>query len=133
MHAWTLATRLRSASYYSGAPARRVFCASAGQLRGELVWQPSRNTKLCTPMIAAFSHVTPRPARNAVAALTLLASSALLLAGINPDPFTSEKLQAIDTAILACIATNGTPGGVFWLERNGHEYHRAYGFRALIP
>jgi CubicO group peptidase (beta-lactamase class C family) len=39
----------------------------------------------------------------------------------------------MDAAILECIKTNGLPGGVLWIERNGAAYHKAYGHRALLP
>jgi CubicO group peptidase (beta-lactamase class C family) len=47
--------------------------------------------------------------------------------------FTREKLGQMDAAILECIKTNGLPGGVLWVERNGAGYHKAYGHRALLP
>src|SRR5688500_15144209 len=47
--------------------------------------------------------------------------------------FTGQKLEQIDAAIFECIRTNGLPGGVLWLERNGATYDKAYGDRALLP
>ena len=47
--------------------------------------------------------------------------------------FRSEKLSAIDGAIVQSIASNRCPGGVFWLERNGVVYSRAYGHRSVDP
>ena len=40
---------------------------------------------------------------------------------------------AIDTAINTAIAQHKLPGGVLWMEHNGHAIHRAYGKRALEP
>ena len=47
--------------------------------------------------------------------------------------FRSEKLASIDGAILQSIASNRCPGGVFWLERNGVVYSKAYGHRSVDP
>lgn len=49
------------------------------------------------------------------------------------EVFRSEKLAAIDGAILQSIASNRCPGGVFWLERNGVVYSKAYGLRSVDP
>ena len=48
-------------------------------------------------------------------------------------PFFPEKLREIDAAIAQNIADHKLPGAVFWLERNGAAYHKAYGQRALEP
>src|SRR5438552_9167246 len=40
---------------------------------------------------------------------------------------------AIDHAINGAIAEHKLPGGVLWMEHNGHAVHRAYGKRALVP
>lgn len=47
--------------------------------------------------------------------------------------FQTEKLTEIDRTIEDAIATNKTPGAVFWLERGGNSYHRAYGRRSVVP
>lgn len=47
--------------------------------------------------------------------------------------FRPEKLSAIDAAILQAVASNRCPGGVFWLERHGAVYSRAYGRRSVEP
>ena len=39
----------------------------------------------------------------------------------------------MDTAIETAIANHKCPGGVLWLEHDGVAYHKAYGFRALVP
>jgi CubicO group peptidase (beta-lactamase class C family) len=49
------------------------------------------------------------------------------------DPFLTNKLAAMDTAILQAIADQKCPGGVLWLERDGQRYHNAYGERAVEP
>lgn len=47
--------------------------------------------------------------------------------------FRPEKLAEIDAAVLGAISNRSLPGGVVWLERQGSNYHRAYGNRALLP
>src|SRR4051794_28624228 len=47
--------------------------------------------------------------------------------------FNRAKLADIDTAITNAIAESKLPGGVFWLERKGEYYAKAYGHRALVP
>lgn len=47
--------------------------------------------------------------------------------------FRPEKLAEMDAAIEAAIASNKCPGGVLWLEQDGHSYHKAFGNRALVP
>lgn len=47
--------------------------------------------------------------------------------------FYLEKLAEIDAAIQEAITNKHCPGGVFWLERNGVAYKRAYGRRAVVP
>ncbi|MGZ5477436.1 MAG: serine hydrolase domain-containing protein, partial [Thermoanaerobaculia bacterium] len=49
------------------------------------------------------------------------------------ETFDGTKLRAIDARIEKAIADHQIPGGVFWMERNGVSYHRAYGDRALVP
>ena len=39
----------------------------------------------------------------------------------------------MDAAIESAIASNRCPGGVLWLEHDGVTYHKAYGYRALVP
>lgn len=46
--------------------------------------------------------------------------------------FAPAKLAAIDAAINQAITEGKTPGAIFWLERDGLAYHRAYGRRALV-
>jgi uncharacterized protein YbbC (DUF1343 family)/CubicO group peptidase (beta-lactamase class C family) len=66
----------------------------------------------------------------------------LLLAGcqtmsrprsISINVFSPAKLAQMETAILQTVQSNKIPGGVMWLERNGHSYHKAFGRRALVP
>src|SRR5688572_11774923 len=47
--------------------------------------------------------------------------------------FNRAKLADIDAAITAAIGESRLPGGVFWLERKGEHYSKAYGQRALVP
>ena len=60
--------------------------------------------------------------------LALARQAAAAPAGFKPD-----KLAAIDAAITSTIDEKNIPGAVFWLERNGESYHRAYGHRAVAP
>src|ERR1044071_8803133 len=50
-----------------------------------------------------------------------------------PMAFHPEKLAEMDAAIRQSVADRQCPGAVLWLERNGAEYHHAYGRRALVP
>ncbi|MDE3067829.1 MAG: beta-lactamase family protein [Verrucomicrobiota bacterium] len=68
----------------------------------------------------------------------LLLCLALVLSGcaaprISREAFRPDKLAAMDQAIETAIAHHKCPGGVLWLERDGVAYHRAYGWRALVP
>lgn len=47
--------------------------------------------------------------------------------------FHPDKLAEIDAAILDAVTNRQCPGGVFWLEREGVAYQRAYGSRAVVP
>ena len=47
--------------------------------------------------------------------------------------FNRAKLDDVDSAITNAIAESKLPGGVFWLERKGEYYNKAYGHRALLP
>ena len=42
-------------------------------------------------------------------------------------------LDQMERTINETIASGNIPGGVLWIERNGIDYVRAYGYRALIP
>jgi uncharacterized protein YbbC (DUF1343 family)/CubicO group peptidase (beta-lactamase class C family) len=48
-------------------------------------------------------------------------------------PFRDEKLREMDAAILEAIRSGQCPGGVLWFEHQGAAYHKAYGFRSLVP
>jgi len=85
-----------------------------------------------------------RVARRGGPVLTLAAALAvaLSLAGCRTAPapgstlatvFRPEKLAAIDAAIGQAISSNRCPGGVFWLERRGVVYAKAYGRRSVEP
>lgn len=47
--------------------------------------------------------------------------------------FHREKLAEMDAAIRQAVADRQCPGAVLWLEREGVDYHKAYGKRALVP
>lgn len=47
--------------------------------------------------------------------------------------FRPEKLAAIDAAVAEAIEAGQLPGGVVWIERGPHRYHKAYGQRAVEP
>jgi uncharacterized protein YbbC (DUF1343 family)/CubicO group peptidase (beta-lactamase class C family) len=47
--------------------------------------------------------------------------------------FNRAKLADVDGAIANAIAEGRLPGGVFWIERKGEYYTKAYGHRALVP
>ena len=66
----------------------------------------------------------------AVAWTTVLATLSISAA---PATFNPGKLSEIDSAITGTIAAKNIPGAVFWLERKGEFYHRAYGHRAVSP
>ena len=51
----------------------------------------------------------------------------------SPKAFEVSKLAEIDTAIELAIDEKKTPGGVFWLERKGERYVKAYGNMSLEP
>ncbi|PYX27905.1 MAG: hypothetical protein DMG80_17520, partial [Acidobacteria bacterium] len=63
--------------------------------------------------------------------LILLSTLCWSLSGL--AAFNRAKLNDIDTAITSAIAESKLPGGVFWLERKGEHYAKAYGQRALVP
>jgi uncharacterized protein YbbC (DUF1343 family)/CubicO group peptidase (beta-lactamase class C family) len=68
-------------------------------------------------------------ARVFLSALVLLACFPALAA----NAFFAEKLAEIDQTIAGSISSNNLPGAVFWLERRGENYHKAYGNRAVKP
>ncbi|MEJ6642645.1 MAG: DUF1343 domain-containing protein [Akkermansiaceae bacterium] len=47
--------------------------------------------------------------------------------------FSAVRLGEIDEAIEQAITDARAPGGVFYLEREGEVYEKAYGSRALVP
>ena len=58
----------------------------------------------------------------------------ILAIGVNAAPaFKSSRLAEIDAAITNAIAQKNIPGAVFWVERQGLTYHKAFGHRALVP
>ena len=90
--------------------------------------------------VAAVPGCRTRSARRRGFGLTLALGLALAGCRTAPAPapvpstvFRAEKLSAIDAAIGQAIASNRCPGGVFWLERRGVVYAKAYGRRAVEP
>ena len=71
--------------------------------------------------------------RGLAVAGALLVLTACQAQKITPAAFHTEKLAEIDTTIETVITEKKTPGGVFWLEREGAVYQRAYGRRAVEP
>jgi len=51
----------------------------------------------------------------------------------NALAFDSHALAKIDAAIDEAIEEGKTPGGVFWLERQGDRYVKAYGAQSIEP
>ncbi len=50
-----------------------------------------------------------------------------------PPVFRAERLRDLDGAITSALSNRAAPGVVFWLERGGSNYHRAFGQRAVLP
>ena len=75
----------------------------------------------------------PREIRLLRLALLLLALSPAGAGARVWKDFNAAKLEQIDEAITNTIAQKKTPGGVFWLEREGAIYRKSYGHRALVP
>ncbi|HEX8170250.1 MAG TPA: exo-beta-N-acetylmuramidase NamZ domain-containing protein [Thermoanaerobaculia bacterium] len=63
--------------------------------------------------------------RRALVLLPLLATLACASA--------LQSSARVDSAIESAIAAKQLPGGVLWVEHDGHVYERAYGRRALVP
>ena len=63
--------------------------------------------------------------------LSLLALAACQT--VENSKFQSSSLDKIDAAIEEAIADGKTPGGVFWLERRGQRYAKAYGDKSIEP
>jgi uncharacterized protein YbbC (DUF1343 family)/CubicO group peptidase (beta-lactamase class C family) len=60
----------------------------------------------------------------------------LLLAAVTTAAyaaFVPDKLSEIDSTITEAITEKRMPGAVFWVERDGESYHKAYGQRAISP
>src|SRR5688500_18208194 len=57
---------------------------------------------------------------------------ATALSAVGAD-FNSAKLRDIDQAITTAITDKRMPGAVFWLERGGEVYRKAYGNRTIEP
>lgn len=51
----------------------------------------------------------------------------------NPSHFDAAALADVDRVIEAAIAGEKTPGGVLWIEHDGHHVVKSYGSRATVP
>jgi CubicO group peptidase (beta-lactamase class C family) len=51
----------------------------------------------------------------------------------NPSHFDAAALADLDRVIEAAIAGAKTPGGVLWIEHDGHHIVKSYGSRATVP
>ena len=47
--------------------------------------------------------------------------------------FHPAELAQMDVAINSAITNNKCPGGVLWVEHDGVAYHKAFGYRSLVP
>jgi len=65
--------------------------------------------------------------------LALILAAGCATPRVSKNVFRPDKLAAMDAAIETAIASNQCPGGVLWLEHEGVAYHKAYGYRALVP
>ena len=52
---------------------------------------------------------------------------------LRSQSYHADKLAEIDTAIEEAINQKKTPGGVFWLERKGQIYSKAFGDKSVEP
>jgi uncharacterized protein YbbC (DUF1343 family)/CubicO group peptidase (beta-lactamase class C family) len=73
-----------------------------------------------------------------VARTTLLATALITLHALRftihaAEPFDRAQLAKMDAEINQAIAEGKLPGGVLWLEHQGHRYLKAYGDRSLAP
>ncbi|MFO1498669.1 MAG: serine hydrolase domain-containing protein [Verrucomicrobiota bacterium] len=66
-------------------------------------------------------------------AATHRAASAPAALPVAQASFDESKLGQMDAAIEETIAAHQMPGGVLWLEHQGHIYKKAFGQRALLP
>ncbi len=69
----------------------------------------------------------------AVGLLVGMLTQSALAAPSPASVFFPEKIDAMDGAIVRAIKEGETPGAIFWMERDGAAYHRAYGQMALEP
>ena len=83
----------------------------------------------CINILSGFPVFTMSNTRTAT--LVSFAVAINLLTGCThmstSPPLEAGRFAAIDTAIEAFIARRQMPGAVFWLERNGASYQKAYG------
>ena len=90
------------------------------------------------PIVAATMNAFP--ARSSVPGLGAIRraifSAALMALALVPAVaagFKADKLTAMDAAVAEAITAKKLPGGVLWFERDGENYHQAYGQRATAP
>jgi CubicO group peptidase (beta-lactamase class C family) len=86
----------------------------------------------CSAVVTSDNQQLPFHKITAFCILPLL----LLLTACRPpqpEVFRPAKLGEIDASVEKAIAEDKTPGGVFWLERNGKVYSKAYGHMSLEP
>ena len=70
---------------------------------------------------------------SSVLAVLLFVSACASMPSSIPAAFDATRVRAIDDAVQAAISEGKLPGAVFWLERDGAAYHRAWGRRAIEP
>ena len=47
--------------------------------------------------------------------------------------FDPAKLAQMETEIQSAIAKHQLPGAVLWVESRGSNFHKAFGWRAIVP
>src|SRR6267154_2631216 len=71
--------------------------------------------------------------RSELVTLAFIAVFGLFTPSFAESVFRPEKLAEMDAVINQAIAEKRCPGGVLWLEHRGASYHKAYGYRSLVP
>ena len=84
------------------------------------------------------SAITSKAALNSKWSMARLLFSGLLLLALSYQYLSGQsyrlhKLAEIDTTIEEAIDQKKTPGGVFWLERKGQIYSKAFGNKSVEP
>jgi uncharacterized protein YbbC (DUF1343 family)/CubicO group peptidase (beta-lactamase class C family) len=78
-------------------------------------------------ILASSHHLRPNTAVRRILLFVLFSLTSCATA------FHTNRLHEVDAAIETAIAARKLPGGVIWIEHEGHTYTRAYGDRALVP